>query len=276
MELTDLSAIIRILASNKPDIISHLAAQSWVPYSFQNPIYTIEANTIGTLNLLEAIRIIREFIDEAYNPTIHICSSSEYYGKVDTFDLPITEELPANPGNPYGVGKVGADLLSQLYNKYYDMNIIITRMFTHCGVRRTMMSAENHYAKSIAELEKNGGDTIYISNEVGMNSIRTWADVRDAVKAYYKLFYEGKTGKVYNIAGDTVKSINQVLAHLVSISKLDPHKIKTVENPEFFRKVDVDKQVVNISKFTDDIDWTPDYTFEQLMQDLLDYWRKNV
>jgi len=163
IELTDLSSLIRCIDKHRPDVISHLAAQSWVPYSFDNPIYTMKTNIESTLNVLEAVRIIQDIEDRhvetdyKYNPLIHICSSSEFYGKVDRKDLPITENHKANPGNPYGVSKVAGDFLAQLYKEYYDMRIVITRMFTHCGEGRTMMSAENFYAKSIAELENYPG-----------------------------------------------------------------------------------------------------------------------
>ena len=291
VEATDLSSVIRAINKHRPDVLSVLYAQSWVPYSFDNPIYTMNVNAIGTLNVLEAVRIINEvdiqttydigYSPDKYNPLIHICSSSEFYGKVDKDNQPITEQHPASPMNPYGVGKVAGDLMAQLYEKYYDQRILITRMFTHTGLRRTMMSAECFYAKRIAELEKlqkkNGSYpcdpyTIKLGN---MKSIRTWRDVRDAVTDYHKLFNKGKTG-IYNISGDTVKSIQEVLDYLLSISDLDKSKIKMEVDPSLLRKVDVDCQYANTDKFKDQIDQTNDYTFEQCMQDLLDYWRQNV
>lgn len=305
-ELTDLSSLIRAINKHRPDVISHLAAQSWVPYSFQSPIYTMEANAIGTLNILEAVRIIQDIDSkhsrfykhilnyEIYNPLIHICSSSEFYGKVPKENQPITEQHCANPGNPYGVGKVGADLMSQLYEKYYDMRILITRMFTHTGPRRTMASAECFYAKAIAEIEKlkdykitgiDRGEIISESlcdeDEVftiklgNMESIRTWRDVRDAVTDYYQLFKAGKTG-IFNISGDTEKSIQEVLDYLLSISTLDKSKIKFETDPNLLRKVDVDIQRTDISKFKQEIEQSTRYTFEETMQDLLDWWRQNV
>lgn len=295
-ELTDLSSLIRAINEHRPDVISHLAAQSWVPYSFDNPIYTIETNTIGTLNVLEAVRLIQDIETkgdwfEKYNPLIHICSSSEFYGKVPKENQPITEQHPASPMNPYGVGKVGADLMSQLYAKYYDMRILITRMFTHTGLRRTMMSAECFYAKRIAELEKILKDTekikikgweienVELVNPViklgNMKSIRTWRDVRDAVTDYYQLFKNNKTG-IYNISGDTTKSIQEVLDYLLSISKLDKTKIKFETDIKLLRKIDVDCQYANIDKFKQEIEQRKEYTFEQCMQDLLDYWRKKI
>jgi len=276
VELTDLSSVIRVINKHRPDVISHLAAQSWVPYSMDNPIYTMKTNVESTLNVMEAVRLIQEldnkFVNtlslDLYNPLIHICSSSEYYGKVKREDLPITENHPVNPGNQYAIGKVGADVSGQFYNKYYDLKVIVTRMFTHCGIRRTMMSAENYYAKYIAEIEKGAEPIIPIGN---MESIRTWADVRDAVIAYYKLFKKGKPG-VYNIAGETVKSIREVLDYLKSISTYKG-EIEEYEDPKLMRKVDVDKQVVDISKFKNEIQWEAIISFEQLMFDLLNYWR---
>ena len=297
-ELTDLSSIIRAINDFRPDVISHLGAQSWVPYSFENPIYTMDVNAIGTLNILEAVRIIQD-IDKKnavqyailyspaerilikYNPLIHICSSSEFYGKVPKENQPITTNHPASPMNPYGVGKVSADLMAQLYEKYYDMRILITRMFTHTGPRRTMMSAECFYAKRIAEIEKEQsvapGVVVPICEiSLGnMNSIRTWRDVRDAVTDYYQLFKEEKTG-IYNISGDTTKSIQEVLDYLLSISRLNKENIRFEVDSKLLRKIDVDCQYADISKFKEEIEQTKNYTFEETMQDLLDYWRENV
>lgn len=295
-ELTDITSLIRAINKHRPDVISHLAAQSWVPYSFQNPIFTMESNAIGSLNILEAVRIIQDVEDKprgigftGYDPLIHICSSSEFYGKVDKDKQPITEQHPASPMNPYGVGKVAADLMSQLYEKYYDMNILITRMFTHTGLRRTMMSAECFYAKRIAEIEKNAltrEEREYVKQEGqpmpksiiklgNMESIRTWRDVRDAITDYYKLFKERKTG-IFNISGDTVKSIQEVMNYLIKISKLKENDLTFEVDPSLLRKIDVDCQYADISKFKKEIQQDKEYTFEECMQDLLDWWRKKV
>ena len=288
VELNDLSSIIRAINKHRPDVISHLAAQSWVPYSFDNPIYTMQTNAIGSLNILEAVRLLQEVDDTDYdgqrydgkkffNPLIHMCSSSEFYGKVPKEEQPITENHPASPMNPYGVGKVSADLMAQLYEKYYDLNILITRMFTHTSGRRTMMSAEHFYAKRIAELEKYDFDRspMPVINLGNMESIRTWRDARDAVTDYYKLFKEEKTG-IYNIAGDTEKSIQEVLDYLLSISKLDKSKITFETDPKLLRKIDVDCQYADTTKFKGEIEQEKQYTFEETMQNILDSWRQRV
>lgn len=288
VELTDLSSMIRCINKHRPNVISHLAAQSWVPYSFDNPIFTIESNTIGTLNVLEAVRCIQDIEErdnwfDKYNPLIHICSSSEFYGKVEKSKQPITENHPASPMNPYGVGKVGADLMAQLYEKYYDMRILITRMFTHTGPRRTMMSAECFYAKWTAEAERQQEqakkhpnlELIQVCKLGNMTSIRTFRDVRDAVKDYYELFKQEKIG-IYNISGDTQKSIQEVLDYLLSISKLSKENIKFEVDESLLRKIDVDIQTTDISKFKEVVNQETQYTFEQTMSDLLNFWRDRI
>src|SRR3990167_10429686 len=192
MDLLDFVSIFRAIADNKPDFIFHLAAQSYVNDSFSNPLVTIQTNTMGTVNLLEAIRMIKDYVDPNYDPIIHVCSSSEYYGKVDANEIPINEDNQVRPGNQYAVGKVGADAAAYFYYKYYGLKVIRTRFFTHTGWGRTMMSAEVNFARQIAQFEKDfknrevkfdDKEPVYILKHGNLHSMRTWANVKDSVKA---------------------------------------------------------------------------------------------
>ena len=272
-DLLDLSSLIRAIADNYPDYIFHLAAQSYVPDSFTNPIVTVETNTVGTVNLLEAVRIIKDYINKDYDPVIHACSSSEFYGRVEEYEIPITENHPMRPGNQYAIGKIGADAAGYFYYKYYGLKVIRTRMFTHTGYGRTMMSAESNFAKQIALIEK--GKQEPIIRHGNLNSVRTWADVRDAVKAYYILVRKGKYGEVYNIGGNTVKTIEEVLDYLISLSTMKD-KIKKQLDEKLVRKVDVNLQVVDISKFQKETGWSPEIPFEETLSEVLRYWREHV
>ncbi len=272
-DLLDLSSLIRAIADNYPDYIFHLAAQSYVPDSFSNPIITVETNTVGTVNLLEAIRIIKDYINKDYNPVIHVCSSSEFYGRVEEHEIPITENHPMRPGNQYAIGKVGADAAGYFYYKYYGLKVIRTRMFTHTGYGRTMMSAECNFAKQIALIEK--GKQEPIIKHGNLNSVRTWADVRDAVKAYYILVRKGKPGEVYNIGGNTVKTIGEALDYLISLSPMK-EEIRKESDPKLVRKIDVNLQVVDISKFQKETGWTPEIPFEETMAEVLRFYRENT
>ena len=272
-DLLDLSSLIRAIADNYPDYIFHLAAQSYVPDSFTNPIITVETNTIGTVNLLEAIRLIKDYINKDYDPVIHVCSSSEFYGRVEEKEVPITEKHPMRPGNQYAIGKVGADAAGYFYYKYYGLKVIRTRMFTHTGYGRTMMSAECNFAKQIAMIEK--GKQEPIIKHGNLSSVRTWADVRDAVRAYHILVRKGKPGEVYNIGGNTVKTIGEVLDYLISLSTMKD-KIRKEIDPQLVRKIDVNLQIVDISKFQAETGWTPEIPFEETLSEVLRYWREHV
>lgn len=269
VDLNDLSSCIRAIDEHKPDYIFHLAAQSYVGDSYSNPITTIETNTLGTVKLLEAVRMKKE--KEGYDPVVHVCSSSEVYGLVDKSLVPIKEDCRFNPSNPYAVGKVGADMAALLYYTNFGIKTIRTRMFTHTGPRRTMMSAECAFAKQIALIEK--GEQEPILKHGNLDSVRTWADVRDAVEAYHVLVRKCKPGEVYNIGGSTTKTIGEMLNYLISLSDKD---IKLKQDSNLLRPYDVTLQIPDCNKFKKETGWEPKYPFEKTMKDLLDWWRVNV
>jgi len=270
-DLLDFSACLRCLNEYLPDYIYHLAAQSYVPDSYMYPIVTIQTNTIGTLNLLEAVRIVK--MQNNYDPVIHVCSSSEVYGYVEENEIPIKETNPFRPQNPYAVGKIGCDMLGYMYWRCYGLKIIRTRMFTHTGPGRLMESAESSFAKQIAMIEKGLQEPVV---RVGyLDSIRTIADVRDAVRAYYILVRKCQPGEVYNIAGNKVMKVGDILNYLISLSPMRD-KIRVEVDPTRLRPADVPRQIVDISKFQQATGWSPQIPFEKTMQDLLDWWRQNV
>lgn len=270
MDLLDLTSCLRCM-DERPNYIFHLAAQSYVPDSFIYPAATIMTNTVGTLNLLEAVRILKE--KEGYDPIIHICSSSEVYGQVEEDEVPIKETNPFRPGNPYAVGKIGADMIAYVYWKNYGIKSIRTRMFTHTGPRRTMMSAECAFAKQIALIEKGLQEPVVKAGN--LDSIRTFADVRDAVRAYYILVRKCQPGEVYNIGGNRTMRVGQMLDYLISLSPMK-EKIKVEVDPSLLRPADVTLQIPDISKFVNETGWQPEIPFEKTMSDLLNWWRQNV
>ena len=155
------------------------------------------------------------------------------------------------------------------------MNILITRMFTHTGPRRGDVFAESTFAKQIALIEAKQIDPII---KVGnLKSLRTIADVRDAVRAYYMLLTVNPIpGEYYNIGGNYSCTIEDILNHLISISNLDKGSINIIEDPERIREIDADLQVPDTTKFKKHTGWKPEITFEQTMQDLLNFWREEI
>jgi GDP-mannose 4,6-dehydratase len=267
-DLRDDLSMRNAVKQTMPDYVFHLAAQSYPQTSFTAPLDTYNTNIQGTCSLLEALKDFRQ------DAVIHVCASSEIFGRVPKEFLPIDEECRPHPASPYAISKVGTDLIGRFYAEAYNMKIMTTRMFTHTGPRRGDVFAESSFAKQIAMIE-NGliEPVIKVGN---LDSLRTFADVRDAVRAYYMLVtMDPKAGEYYNIGGDYTCSVKEMLHHLISLStKKDQIKVKT--DPDRLRPIDADLQVPNTTKFREHTGWTTEITFEQTMQDLLSYWRKKI
>jgi GDPmannose 4,6-dehydratase len=266
-DINDFASIYQIVFNEKPDYVFHLAAQSYPLTSFTSPIDTLQTNIIGTANLLEAIKKCN------IEPVIHVCASSEVFGRVSSEHLPIKETAPFHPASPYAISKVGTDLIGRFYGEAYGMRIMTTRMFTHTGPRRGDVFAESSFAKQIALIEKGLKDPVI---KVGnLDSMRTWADVRDAVRAYYMLVTINPTsGEFYNIGGTYSCTVREMLNYLLSISTVKNIKIEI--DPDRLRPIDADLQIPDTSKFTNHTSWKPEISFEQTMNDLLNYWRDKV
>lgn len=266
-DLNDMGSLISVLQEVQPNYIFHLAAQSYPKTSFDSPAETLQTNIIGTSNLLESVRILK------MNPVIHVCASSEVFGRVDKKDLPIGEDVNFHPASPYAISKVGTDLLGRFYGEAYGMKVMTTRMFTHTGPRRGDVFAESTFAKQIAMIERKLIPPIVKTGN--LDSLRTWADVRDAVKAYFMLVTVNPTpGAYYNIGGSYTCSVGDMLNYLISISTTK--NIKIVTDPQRLRPIDADLQVPDVTKFSEHTGWQPEFTFEETMQDLLNYWRTRI
>lgn len=266
-DLRDSMSMDSIVKTIQPDYVFHLAAQSYPKTSFDSPLETYDTNIQGTERLLGALR--------RYSPhaIIHVCASSEVFGRVPKEKLPIDEECTFHPASPYAISKVGTDLIGRYYAEAYGMCVMTTRMFTHTGPRRGDVFAESTFAKQIAMIEAGIIDPIV---KVGnLDSLRTWADVRDAVEAYYQLVTINPTpGAYYNIGGTYTCTIREMLDKLISLSSRTDIEVSI--DPERLRPIDADLQVPNTAKFQNHTGWKPKYSFDKTMLDLLNYWRNRV
>lgn len=264
-DLRDSSSIDHVVKESKPNYVFHLAAQSFPQTSFTSPLDTYETNIQGTSRVLEAVK------HHCKDAVVHICASSEVFGRVPKEKLPISEDCTFHPASPYAISKVGTDLVGRFYAEAYQMTIMTTRMFTHTGPRRGDVFAESTFAKQIAMIEKGLIEPVV---KVGnLNSLRTIADVRDAVRAYYLLVTHNPIpGEFYNIGGTYSSTIEDILHYLISLSPMK-EKIKIEVDPERLRPIDADLQVPDTRKFEKHTGWKPEISFEKTMADLLDYWR---
>lgn len=266
-DLRDSLSLLHAVEEAKPDYVFHLAAQSYPKTSFAAPLETYDTNIEGTSRLLEAIK---RTTPEA---VVHVCASSEVFGRVPREKLPIDEECTFHPASPYAISKVGTDLIGRFYGEAYGMTVMTTRMFTHTGPRRGDVFAESSFAKQIALIEANViPPVIKVGN---LDSLRTFADVRDAVRAYHMLVTVNPTpGAYYNIGGDFTCTIREMLDHLIGLSTVPGISVEI--DPDRLRPIDADLQVPDTRKFRAHTGWRPEIGFEQTMQDLLDYWRGRV
>ena len=266
-DINDYISLNYAIEESQPNFVFHLAAQSYPQTSFTSPIDTLNTNILGTAKLLECIKKAK------LDPVIHVCASSEVFGRVSKEDLPIHENINFHPASPYAISKVGTDLIGRFYGEAYNLRCITTRMFTHTGPRRGDVFAESSFAKQIALIESGQiNPTIKTGN---LNSLRTFADVRDAVDAYYKLVTINPIpGEFYNIGGNFSCTIGEMLDTLIGYSTVK--NIKIVTEKSRLRPIDADLQVPDTKKFKKHTGWEPKYSFEDTMKDLLDYWRKRI
>jgi len=267
-DLRDSASVNNAVRDTKPHFVFHLGAQSFPQTSFTSPLDTMDTNIEGTTRLLEALKT---YAPEA---VIHVCASSEVFGRVPAHKLPIDEECTFHPASPYAISKVGTDLVGRFYAEAYGMTVMTTRMFTHTGPRRGDVFAESSFAKQIALVENGFQDPVI---KVGnLKSLRTIADVRDAVRAYFLLVTQSPiAGEYYNIGGTHTAEIGEVLDHLIGLSP-EKGNISIEVDPVRLRPIDADLQVPNTGKFFQHTGWKPEIPFEKTMQDLLDYWRHRV
>lgn len=268
-DLCDYLSLQNAVSEARPDYVFHLAAQSYPKTSFSSPVHTLDTNILGTLRLLEVIRRCNGIA-----PVIHVCSSSEVFGRVPKEKLPIDEDCSFHPASPYAISKIGTDLVGRFHAEAYGQKIVVTRMFTHTGPRRGDVFAESSFAKQIAMIEQ--GLIPPVVKTGNLDSLRTWSDVRDAVRAYYMLVTRNPIpGECYNIGGTYSCSVGDMLDFLISVSTCKG-SIEVKQDTERLRPLDADLQVPDTSKFKSHTGWEPEIGFEKTMTDLLDYWRDRV
>jgi GDP-4-dehydro-6-deoxy-D-mannose reductase len=263
-DLRDASSVESLVAEIKPDLIFHLAAQSYVVSSWKHPTETITTNLVGTVNIFEAVRRAK------YEPRLLVACSSEEYGFVDPSEVPITEDNPLRPLSPYGVSKVGQDLLSYQYFKSYGLNVVRTRAFNHTGPRRGRVFVCSNFAIQILEAQKGLRPDVNVGN---LEAVRDFTDVRDTVRAYWRALEAAEPGEVYNICSGTGYKIQDVLEMLLRISGAE---VDVSVEPDRFRPSDVPLLIGDNSKFKRHTGWRPEIPFEQTLSDILDYWRERI
>lgn len=263
VDLLEASAVASLIATIMPDYIFHLAAATSPAASFKHPAETFNTNITAEVNLFEALRG-----NNLTSARIVIASSSEIYGYVKPEDIPVDENTPHRPANPYAVSKIAQDYLGFQYNLSYKIPIIRARPFNHVGPRQSPAFVVADFAKQIAEIEKGTRDAVI---RVGnLEAKRDFTDVRDIVRAYVLLIEKGIPGEAYNIGSGISRSARQILDMLLSLST---KKITIEQDPAKMRPSDIPDIVCDNRKLTSLTGWKPEIPFTTTVENTLDYWR---
>jgi GDP-4-dehydro-6-deoxy-D-mannose reductase len=254
-----------ILEQAQPDLIFHLAAQPLVSTSHRDPWGTLETNIHMQLNVLEGVARVRPAC------RIVVVGSGEEYGLVSAGDLPIDEDTALRPLNAYATSKVTQDLLGLQYHLTRNLDVVRVRPFNHIGPRQRVGFVAPDFASQIAAIELGQKPpTIRVGN---LAARRDFCDVRDVVQAYLLLAKAGESGQVYNIGSGESHAIQELLETLLGMSRIS---IEVVPDPDRLRPSDVPNVICDATRIRRETGWEPAIPFEQSLNDILDYWRREI
>lgn len=244
------------------DRVFHLAAQSFVPASWDSPSHTMEANAIGQINLFQAL------YKHNRSAVIQVACSSEQYGNMMPGASSIDENHPFNPKSPYAVSKITQEYLAKQYYASHDLATVITRAFNHTGPRRSEHFVVSNFCKQIAQAELDNKP--YKLKHGNLSAIRDFTDVRDMVRAYWLATEKCDYGVPYNIASGVGYSISSIVEKLADMADVD---IECSLDSTRLRPADIDSLVGNSSVFRHETGWAPEIPFDKTLEDTLNYWR---
>ena len=261
MDITNQEMIQRVLEEHKPDVIINMAGQANVGLSWKKPQLTVQLNTIGLINILEAVR--------AVNPSIRVIAvgSSDEYGSLEGRGANVTEDIPINPITPYAISKQAQELFAQLYVRSYRMDICVIRLFNLGGPGQAKGYMISDFASGIAEVEAGKKEFMSVGN---LESARDFTHVKDACRAVRLIAEKGRTGEVYNISSGSAHKAQEVLDKLVSMSN---KIIEVKQDPARMRPSDTPVVCGNHDKLTAHTGWMPELGLEEILTDALEYWR---
>ena len=261
LDILDEAQVAEVLSSERPDVLVHLAGQADVGLSWRKPRLTFELNTVGLVNLLEAVRKV--------NPGIRVVAvgSSDEYGQLLERGQDVTEETPLHPMTPYAVSKQAQESLGLLYGRSYGMNICMTRQFNLGGAGQAKGFLISDFASGIAEIEAGKRDYLLVGN---LDSARDFTHVKDACRAMRLIAEKGVAGRVYNICSGETHTAREILDRLAEMSAAP---VRVVQDPERMRPSDTPVIRGNHGRLTADTGWEPELGLDCILADALDYWR---
>lgn len=263
-DIRDYETVRKVVEETVPDYVFHLAAQTWPRESITDPRRALEVNTMGALNLLEALR------HTGSQAKILLAGTSEEYGyDTQPIDQPLTETSACWPTTPYGVSKLAQTQLGLAYARQYGLNVVCTRAFNHSGPKQPAIYAVPAFARRVAMAER--GELAKVTHG-NLTAVRNFTHVKDVVQAY--LFAIDCEPGVYNVCSDESWSMEQVLQTLVSFAKVP---ITTEMDPNLkWGKSNDTFPTPSYEKLYKATAWQPTIGVGRMLNDILEYWRVNL
>ncbi|HTU82046.1 MAG TPA: GDP-mannose 4,6-dehydratase, partial [Candidatus Acidoferrales bacterium] len=260
LDLGDGASIAAALDVASPDVVFHLAAQTFVPDSYDAPLQTYDVNVMGTARLAQAVRAYAR--ERGTMPRIVFASSAEVYGIRAAADFPLRETLGVRPANPYAASKAAAEAVLLAESRAFGLDVVVARAFNHVGPGQNDRFVVPSFARQLANVAAGAPPQLFVGN---LDAKRDFLDVRDVVRAYAALARDGDSGEIYNVCSGNAVAIRDVLRELVAIARV-PVEIR--QDPQRMRPLDVPLFVGSAEKLTQRTGWRPAIALPQSLRDL--------
>lgn len=262
LNILDQELIQHVLEDHKPDVVINMAGQANVGFSWKRPQLTVELNTIGLINILEAVKVVNSKI------RIIAIGSSDEYGSLKENGVNVKEDTPVKPITPYAISKQAQELFAQLYVKNYGLDCCMVRQFNLGGAGQAKGFMISDFASGIAEIEAGKKEYLSVGN---LSSARDFTHVKDACRAIRLIAEKGHTGEIYNICSGETHTAQEVLEKLISLAKA---RIAVKQDPSRMRPSDTPVICGNHDKLTIHTGWQPEMSLDEILKDSLEYWRQ--
>lgn len=259
VDIRDRSALQARVASANPDYVVHLAAQSFVPRSFEDPAATLEVNLFGTLNLLQSLDSV------GFSGRFLYVSSGDVYGAVPDPELPVSEGRIPAPRNPYAVSKVAAEQLCLQWHRSNGLDVVIARPFNHVGPGQDSVFVVPSLAAQVVAIAQ--GHRPAVINAGDIDVTRDFTDVRDVVSGYASILASGVSGSTYLLCSGVERSVRGVLEQLLAMKGVSA---EIVQDPTRFRQAEQRRMVADNELVQRETGWLPRISWEQTLQDILE------
>ena len=258
LELNDAGSVRAALEQAQPEVVFHLAAQTFVPDATRDPLSTYETNALGTARLYEALRQL----SARPPPRVLVASSGEVYGARDPAEQPLREDLPPRPATTYAASKVASEAIALASARTYGIPTIVTRAFNHIGPGQSERFAVASFARGLAAIAAGAKPVLEVGN---LAARRDLLDVRDVVEAYVAHAERGGAGEIYNVCSGTAVAIQEVLRQLIMTARV---AVEVREDPARLRPSDVPLAYGDNAKLRAATSWEPRYTLAQSLRDV--------